>query len=238
VKSISLHDLIVQLQKKSIELGPDPKATVSLYSELGLIPPPKIKAQESSDLPPEISYPQDTIKKIIEIKDLKKKGLRLEEIRDTYALDYVKSAIEEIMASENEEKLQELAILLSEDNDKLSSVLEAPILKVIETKNSKELNQLLSLFAAQSFYALNESNELLESYNVNEARRSLFKSIFYLSVICLRLARNSKNKVLEDAAFETYDKMVLGPIDRASKKVQEEFKASFEKYLKTKKIGS
>ena len=52
------------------------------------------------------------------------------------------------------------------------------------------------------------------------------------------MARNSKNKVLEDAAFETYDKMVLGPIDRASKKVQEEFKTSFEKYLKTKKIGS
>ena len=162
MKSISLHDLIVQLQKKNIELGPDPKATVSFYSALGLIPPPKIKAQESTDLPPEISYPQDTIKKIIEIKDLKKKGLRLEEIRDSYALDYVKSAIEEIMASQNEEKLQELAILLSEDNDKLSSVLEAPILKVIETKNSKELNQLLSLFAAQSFYALNESNQLLE----------------------------------------------------------------------------
>ena len=68
---------------------------------------------------------------------------------------YLKSAIEEIMGSQNEEKLQELAILLSEDNDKLSSVLEAPILKIIETKNSKELNQLLSLFAAQSFYALN-----------------------------------------------------------------------------------
>ena len=108
MKSISLHNLIVQLQKKNIELGPDPKATVSLYSELGLIPPPKIKAQESTDLPPEISYPQDTIKKIIEIKDLKKKGLRLEEIRDSYALDYVKSAIEEIMESQNEEKLQEL----------------------------------------------------------------------------------------------------------------------------------
>ena len=82
------------------------------------------------------------------------------------------------------------------------------------------------------------TEEVKTSDIVKEAKKSLFKSIFYLSVICLRLARNSKNKVLEDAAFETYDKMVLGPIDRASKKVQEEFKTSFEKYLKTKKIGS
>ena len=56
MKTISLHDLIVKLQEKKIALGPDPKATVSMYSELGLIPSPRIKAHASGALPPEISY--------------------------------------------------------------------------------------------------------------------------------------------------------------------------------------
>ena len=238
MKTISLHDLIVKLQEKKIALGPDPKATVSMYSELGLIPSPRIKAHESGELPPEISYPIDTIKKIIEIKDLKKKGLRLEEIRDSYALDYVKDAIQDIMTSDDDNKIKEMAVLLFEQDDKLSGVLEAPILKVIETKNPKELNKLLSLFATQSLFSMNDANALLEKYNVNDAKRSLFKSIFYLSVICLRLARNNKDKALEDLAFEIYNKMVLLPIERASKKVQEEFKNSFEKHIKSKKLGS
>ena len=238
MKTISLHDLIVRLQEKKIALGPDPKATVSMYSELGLIPSPRIKAHESGDLPPEISYPIDTIKKIIEIKDLKKKGLRLEEIRDSYALDYVKDAIQDIMTSDDDNKIKEMAVLLFEQDDKLSGVLEAPILKVIETKNAKELNKLLSLFATQSLFSMNDANALLEKYNVNDAKRSLFKSIFYLSVICLRLARNNKDKALEDLAFEIYNKMVILPIERASKKFQEEFKSSLEKHIKSKKLGS
>ena len=209
MKTISLHDLIVKLQEKKIALGPDPKATVSMYSELGLIPSPRIKAHESGELPPEISYPIDTIKKIIEIKDLKKKGLRLEEIRDSYALDYVKDAIQDIMTSDDDNKIKEMAVLLFEQDDKLSGVLEAPILKVIETKNPKELNKLLSLFATQSLFSMNDANALLEKYNVNDAKRSLFKSIFYLSVICLRLARNNKDKALEDLAFEIYNKICL-----------------------------
>ena len=65
---------------------------------------------------------------------------------------------------------------------------------------------------------------LLEKYNVNDAKRSLFKSIFYLSVICLRLARNNKDKALEDLAFEIYNKMVLLPIERASKKFKRNLK--------------
>ncbi|GIR29583.1 hypothetical protein CM15mP43_12070 [bacterium] len=210
--------------KKKIALGPDPKATVSMYSELGLIPSPRIKAHESGELPPEISYPIDTIKKIIEIKDLKKKGLRLEEIRDSYALDYVKDAIQDIMTSDDDNKIKEMAVLLFEQDDKLSGVLEAPILKVIETKNPKELNKLLSLFATQSLFSMNDANALLEKYNVNDAKRSLFKSIFYLSVICLRLARNNKDKALEDLAFEIYNKMVLLPIERASKKFKRNLK--------------
>ena len=96
----------------------------------------------------------------------------------------------------------------------------------------------MSLFAGQSFYALLESNELLSKYNVTEARKSLFKSIFYIAVICLKLARSSKDKVLEDSAFETYDNMVVGPIKKASKKVQNEFRTSLKSYMNSKKTTS
>ena len=63
----------MRLQQKKIPLGSDPKATVSMYYKLGLLPPPRIKAPESSKAIPEISYPLETIKKIIEIKDLEKR---------------------------------------------------------------------------------------------------------------------------------------------------------------------
>ena len=95
----------------------------------------------------------------------------------------------------------------------------------------------MSLFAGQSFYSLLESNTYLEQYNVNEARKSAFRSMFYLSIVCLKLARKSKDKILEDAAFETYNQMVMGPIEKATKKVQEEFRASLKTYMKSKKTG-
>ncbi len=238
MKMITLHDLIIELRKKKIGLGADPKATVSMYSELGLIPPARINARPDSDLEPEISYPLDTIDKIIEIKKLKSKGLQLDEIRDSYALDYVRDSIEDLLATEDEAKLKELAQLLTQGNDQLSSLLEAPLIRVIETNNSRELSKLLSLFAGRSFSSLLESNNLLEQYNVNEARKSLFKSLFYLSVVCLKLARRSKDQALEDSAFETYDQMVIGPIEKATKKVQEEFRTSLNAYIKTKKSAS
>ena len=237
MKTISLHDLIIELKKKKINLGSDPKATVSMYSEMGIIPPPKITARPDSDLEPEVSYPVDTIDKIIEIKELKNKGLELDEIKDSYALDYVRDTIKDILATEDKAKLKQLAELLSQGSDQLTSILEAPLLKVIETNNSKELSKLLSLFAGQSFYSILESNTYLEQYNVNEARKSAFRSMFYLSIVCLKLARKSKDKILEDAAFETYNQMVMGPIEKATKKVQEEFRASLKTYMKSKKTG-
>ena len=238
MEMITLHDLIIELKNKKIGLGPDPKATVSLYSELGLIPPAKINARPNSNLEPEISYPLNTIDKIIEIERLKRKGLDLEEIRDSYALDYVRDSIKDILATEDKAKLKELAQLLAQDSGQLSSYIGAPIIRVFETNSSKELSKLLSLFAGQSFRSLLESNKSLEEYNVNEAKKSLFRSLFYLSVVCLKLARKSKDKMLEDVAFETYDKMVVGPIEKASKKVQEEFRNSLNNYMKTKKSGS
>ena len=77
-----------------------------------------------------------------------------------------------------------------------------------------------------------------KKYNVTEARKSLFKSIFYTAVICLKLARASKDKVLEDSAFEAYDNMVVGPIKKASKKVQNEFRTSLKSYMNSKKTTS
>ena len=239
MKKITLHNLIVTLQKKKIDLGPNPKETISLYSELGLIPPATFKVEDSSSSSsPEILYPRDTLDKIIEIKKLKKKGLEIDEIRDTYALDYVKNSIQEMLETQDKDKLKELAKVLTQGPEQLSAALEAPLVRVIETKNSKELSKIMALFAGQGFTALLKSNEHLEKYNVNEARKSLFKSIFYITVICLKLARTSKDKILEDSAFETYDNMVVGPIKKASKKVQSEFKVSLNEYMKTKKKSS
>jgi hypothetical protein len=238
MKKINLHNLIVSLQKKKIDLGPNPKETISMYSELGLIPPAKFKVLDSDASSPEILYPVDTLQKIIEIKKLKKKGLEIDEIRDTYALDYVKNSIQEMLATQDKGKLKELAKVLTAGSDQLSAALEAPLVRVIETKNSKELSKIMSLFAGQGFTALLKSNEYLEKYNVNEARKSLFKAIFYITVICLKLARTSKDKALEDSAFETYDSMVVGPIKMASKKVQSEFRSSLDSYMKSKKKSS
>ena len=123
MKMITLHNLIIELKNKKIRLGSDPKATVSLYSELGLIPPAKINARPDSDLEPEISYPLDTIDKIIEIEQLKRKGLELGEIRDTYALDYVRDSIKDILTTEDKTKLEQLAQLLAQDGGQLSSIL-------------------------------------------------------------------------------------------------------------------
>lgn len=159
----------------------------------------------------------------------------MDEIKDSYALDYVRDTIKDILETEDKAKLKQLAQLLSQGSDQLSSILEAPLIKVIETNNSKELSKLLSLFAGQSFYSLLDSNTSLEQYNVNEARKSLFRSMFYLSIVCLKLARKSKDKDLEAIAFETYNQMVMGPIEKATKKVQEEFRTSLKKYMKTKK---
>ena len=238
MKKINLHDLIVSLQKKKIDLGPNPKETISMYSELGLIPPAKFKVVDASSSSPEILYPQDTLQKIIDIKKLKKKGLEIDEIRDTYALDYVKNSIQDILSTQDKDKLEELAKVLTEGPDQLSAALEAPLIRVIETKNSNELSKIMSLFAAQGFTALLKSNEHLEKYNVNEARKSLFKSIFYITVICLKLARTSKDKELEESAFNTYDNMVVGPIKKASKKVQSEFKSSLDKHMKSARKSS
>ena len=74
-------------------------------------------------------------------------------------------------------KLKQLAQLLAQDSGQLSSVLEAPLIKVIETNSPKELSKLLSRFAGQSFYSLLESNKSLEEYNVNEAKKYFEKSL-------------------------------------------------------------
>ena len=96
----------------------------------------------------------------------------------------------------------------------------------------------MSLFAGQGFTALLKSNEQLENIMLMRARKPLFKAIFYITVICLKLARTSKDKSLEDSAFETYDNMVVGPIKKAKESFKSEFKVSLDKHMKTKKKPS
>ena len=54
-----------------------------------------------------------------------------------------------MLATQDKDKLKELAKVLTQGSDQLSSALEAPLVRVIETKNSKELSKIMSLFAGQ-----------------------------------------------------------------------------------------
>ena len=87
---------------------------------------------------------------------------------------------------------------------------------------------------AHDNYALLEAQKSLEEFKFNDARRSLFRAIFYNSIAVLRLARTTNDTKLEQTAFELYEKTVIEPIGKASERVRKEFINSFERYLKEK----
>jgi hypothetical protein len=101
--------------------------------------------------------------------------------------------------------------------------------------SQEEAKRLLTLFCGVAFYDLLEAQRALEEFRLNDARRALFKAIFYNSVAVLRLARTTGDSKLESTASEVYEKVVLDPIRKASERVRKEFINSVEVYLKGKK---
>ncbi|MGB3729824.1 MAG: hypothetical protein WBA70_11310, partial [Thermodesulfobacteriota bacterium] len=79
-----------------------------------------------------------------------------------------------------------------------------------------------------------EAQKALEEFNVNDARKALFKAIFYNSIAVLRMARTTGDSKLEATAAELYEKTVIQPIGKASERVRKEFTSSFDQYLKDK----
>ncbi len=231
---ISLEEIIREAKKRKIDLGADPEKTIRVCSRLGLIPKPKRKKFTRGGVTKtHLVFPEATLDKLAHIKALKSEGLTLDEIRDSFALEYVQGALKDLINNADDEKVKELANIITREKE-LESIVEAPLVYLIEGMSPEEAKKLLTLFFGVGYYALLEAQKSLEEFKFNDARSSLFKAIFYNSIAVLRLARTTGDTKLEDTAFELYEKTVIEPIGRASERVRKEFINSFEKYLKDK----
>ena len=231
---ISLEDIIREAKKRKIDLGADPENTIKACAKLGLIPKPKRKrAAKKGARKTSLYFPEETIEKLAHIKAMKSKGLSLHEIRDSFALEYVQGALQDLLNNADGEKVKELANIISKEKE-LESIVEAPLVYLIEGMSQDEAKKLLTLFCGVGFYALLEAQKLMEELRFNDARKALFKAIFYNSIAMLRMARTTGDTKLEDTASEIYEKAVIAPIGKASERVRKEFINSFEKYLKDK----
>jgi len=231
---ISLEDIIKEAKKRKIDLGEDPEKTIKLSVRLGLIPKPKRKrSTQGSKSKTTLLFPEKTIDKLAHIKALKSEGLSPDEIKDSFALQYVQGALKDLLDNADGEKVQELANIISNEKE-LESIVEAPLVYLIEGMSPDEAKKLLTLFCGVGFYALLEAQKLLEEFKINDAKKALFKAIFYNSIAVLRLARTTGDTKLEATASELYEKAVIEPIGKASERVRKEFTNTFEKYLKDK----
>ncbi len=234
---ISLEDIIKEAKGRKIGLGEDPEKTIKLSAKLGLIPKPKKKRSKGTGkTKTTLLFPEKTVDKLAQIKALKSEGLSPDEIRDSFALQYVQGALKDLLDKADGNKVQELAHIITSEKE-LESIVEAPLVYLIEGMSSDESKKLLTLFCGVGFYALIEAQKALEEFNVNDAREALFKAIFYNSIAVLRMARTTGDSKLEATAAELYEKAVIQPIGKASERVREEFTSSIEQYLKDRGLS-
>ncbi len=236
MQDLSINQIVKEAKKRKIDLGRDPIQTIKACAKLGLIPKPKRKRLKDSRKT-ELYFPEKTVDKLAHIKALKSEGLTLEEIRDSFALEYVQSALKDLLNNADERKVKQLADILSREKE-LESIVEAPLVYLIEGMSQDEAKKLLTLFCGVGFYALIEAHKALEEFKFNDARSSLFRAIFYNSIAVLRLARTTGDTKLEATASELYEKFVIEPIGKASERVRKEFMSSFESYMDEKGLTS
>lgn len=232
---ISIEDIIKEAKKRKISLGEDPEKTIKLSAKLGLIPKPKRKRSKESGKTT-LLFPEKTIDKLAQIKALKSEGLSPDEIRDSFALQYVQGALKDLLDNAEGDKVQELANIITSEKE-LESIVEAPLVYLIEGMSPDESKKLLTLFCGVGFYALIEAQKALEEFKVNDAREALFKAIFYNSIAVLRMARTTGDSKLEATAAEFYEKAVIQPIGKATERVRKEFTSSIDEYLKDKGLS-
>ncbi len=232
---ITIEEIIKESKKRGINLGEDPVKTIRFYTRLGFIPKPiRKKRKDDKGKSTKLYYPEFTLDKLAEIKALKSKGLSLDEIRDSFALEYVQKALQDLLSKADGEKVRQLARIVGSKENELEAIIEAPLIYIIEGMSQEEVKKLLTLFCGVGFYALLEAQQAVEEFKINDARRALFKAIFYNSIAVLRLARTTGDTKLESTASEVYEKVVLGPIRKASERVRKEFISSLEAYVKEK----
>ena len=232
---MTIEKIIKESKKRGINLGEDPAKTIRFYTRLGFIPKPiRKKRKDDKGKSTKLYYPEFTLDKLAEIKALKSKGLSLDEIRDSFALEYVQKALQDLLSKADDEKVRELARIIGSKENELEAIIEAPLVYIIEGMSQEEVKKLLTLFSGVGFYALLETQQAIEEFKINDARRALFKAIFYNSIAVLRLARTTGDTKLESTASEVYEKVVLEPIRKASERVRKEFISSLEAHLKEK----
>lgn len=235
MEDLTIEELISEAKKRKIHLGDEPEKIIRNCTKLGLIPKPKRRKAKSGKKATALFYPPRTLDKLAYVKALKSEGLGLNEIRDSFALMYVQNALQDLLANADDDKVKQLAKILSGKEKELESIVEAPLVYLIEGMSNKEAKKLLTLFCGVGFYAMLDAQKELEKFNFNEARKDLFKAIFYNSIAVLRLARTSGDKELEKTALEVYENAVLKPLNRASEIVRKQFIDTLEKYIDKKK---
>lgn len=234
---MSIEKIIKESKKRGINLGEDPAKTIRFYTRLGFIPKPiRKRSKDGKGKSTKLYYPEFTLDKLAEIKALKLNGLSLDEIRDSFALEYVQNALQDLLSKADDEKVRQLARIIGSKENELEAIIEAPLVYIIEGMSQEEVKKLLTLFCGVGFYALLEAQQAIEEFKINDARRALFKAIFYNSIAVLRLARTTGDTKLESTASEVYEKVVLGPIRKASERVRKEFINSLEAHVKEKGV--
>ncbi|MFQ5786906.1 MAG: MerR family transcriptional regulator [Thermodesulfobacteriota bacterium] len=232
---MTIEDLIKKAKRRKIDLGTDPEKTIRICIRLGLISKPKRKKTKVKGVNKTVSvFPESTLEKLEHIKALKSEGLSLEEIRESFALEYVQTALRDLLSKADDEKVGQLAHILGSKDRELESIVQAPLIYLIEGMSPDEAKKLLTLFFGVGFYALLEAEQALEELRFNDSRRALSKAIFYNSVAVLRIARTTGDTKLEATASGVYEKVVLEPIRKASERVRKEFKKSIDVYLQEK----
>ncbi len=232
---MTIEEIIKEAKRRKIDLGADPSKTIKFYAKLGFIPEPSIgKTKNVRGKAVRFYYPESTLDKLAHIKALKSQGLSLDEIRDSFALEYVQNALRDLLSQADDEKIRQLARIIGSKENELEAIIEAPLIYLIEGMSQEEAKKLLTLFCGVAFYDLLEAQRALEEFKLNDARRALFKAIFFNSVVVLRLARTTGDSKLESTASEVYEKVVLDPIRKASERVRKEFINSVEVYLREK----
>ncbi len=143
---ISLEQIIKEAKKRKIDLGDDPEKTIKICTRLGLIPKPKRKrSTKDGKTTTTVFFPKFTIEKLAHVKALKSEGLSLEEIKDSFALEYVQGALKDLLDNADGEKVKEIAHILSKEKE-LESIVEAPLVYLIEGMSPDEAKKLLTLF--------------------------------------------------------------------------------------------
>jgi len=230
---VTVDELIQQALERGIDLGPSPKKVLRFYTKIGFLPEPKRRKVKKLGSTKQF-YPDFTIDKLVQIKALKSEGLSIEEIRDSFALEYVQNAIRDLLAKADDNKTRHLAMLISSDKDELEAIVQAPLVYMIEGMMPEEAKKLLTLFCGVGFYALLEAEQSLEEFKFNDAKRALTKAIFYNSIAVLKLARTTGDTNLEEVASKVYEEVVLSPLSKASERVRKDFIDSLSDYMTEK----